>query len=184
MRFTLWLALAASAAGLTGCAPTVAIHPLYTTPDLVSDPAIEGAWVSDEGAIFRVQKSGDGYDVIATPAANSTDVSTYNVHLVRLQGFEFVDVASKSDPEVGVAGHMFAKVRIQGDELYVAAINDAWLKNMVQTGHAPQSTAGEGQQMVLTAPTSELQKFIVLYAPDPAAWDDEEDSVLHRMPLQ
>jgi hypothetical protein len=78
------------------------------------------------------------------------------------------------------SGHLFARVRMQGDELYVSLIDDSWLKQMVEAGLAPQSTIGEGRQIVLTAPTSELQKFISLHAADPAAWNDDEEG-LHRV---
>jgi len=174
MRFTLLLALLAGAAAMTGCAPAVAIHPLYTTQDLVSDPRLEGNWASSDGEAWRIQKSGDGYDI------DSAQGSKYTVHLLRLKEYEFVDVASKSDPDVGVAGHLFGKIRMQGDELYVSPIDETWLTQMVDAGLAPQSTMGEGQQIVLTAPTSELQKFILLHAADPDAWDDDDEG-LHRV---
>jgi hypothetical protein len=75
MRFTLWLTLLAGIAGMTGCAPAVAIHPLYTTQDLVSDLPLEGAWTSNDGEIWRIQRSGDGYDVAAVHAGDSIGVS-------------------------------------------------------------------------------------------------------------
>jgi len=169
MRFTLWLTLLAGVAAMTGCVPAVAIHPLYTSQDLVSDLPLEGAWATKDGEVWRVQKSGDGYDV-----------AEYTVHLLRLKEYEFVDVASKSDPNVGVAGHLFGKIRMEGDDLYVSLMDETWLKQMVDAGLAPQSTIGEGHQIVLTAPTSELQKFILLHAADPGAWDDDDDA-LHRL---
>ena len=180
MRFTLFLTVLAGAAAMTGCAPAVAIHPLYTSQDLVSDLPLEGTWAEKDGEIWQIKKSGDGYDVAAVHTGDPIEVSKYNVHLLRLKASEFVDVASKSDPEVGVAGHLFARVRISGDELYVSLIDETWLKHMVETGQAPQSTMGEGQQIVLTAPTSELQKFILVHAADPHAWDDNNDA-LHRV---
>lgn len=188
MRFTLWLAVLACAAAMTGCAPAVAIHPLYTTQDLVSDLPLEGTWTVKDGELWQIGKFGDGYDVAAVHTGDSIDVSKYSVHLLRLKDAEFVDIASKSDPEIGVAGHLFARVRMQGDELYVSLIDelyvslidDSWLKQMVEAGLAPQSTIGEGRQIVLTAPTSELQKFISLHAADPAAWNDDEEG-LHRV---
>ena len=180
MRFTLLLTILAGVAGMTGCAPAVAIHPLFTTQDLVSDLPLEGAWTTQDGEIWRIQKSGDGYDVAAVPAGNSKEVSEFNVHLLRLKDSEFVDVASKSDPEVGVAGHLFGKIRMEGDELYVSLIDETWLKHMAEAGQAPQSIVGEGRQLVLTASTSELQKFILLHAADPDAWDNDEEG-LHRV---
>ncbi len=180
MRFTLWLTLLAGAAGMTGCAPSVAIHPFYTSQDLVSDLPLEGTWVGSDGEVWQIKKSGDGYDVAAVLAGDSKGVSEFTVHLLRLKEFEFVDVASKSDPEIGVAGHLFGKIRMEGDRLYVSTIDETWLKHLMEAGLAPQSTTGEGQQIVLTAPTSELQKFILLHAADPAAWDDDEEG-LHRV---
>lgn len=180
MRFTMLLTLFAGVAAMTGCAPAVAIHPLYTTQNLVSDLPLEGTWTANDGEVWRIQKSGDGYDVTAVDARDSMSVSRYNVHLLRLQDSEFVDVTGKSDPDVGIAGHLFAKIRLEGDDLHVAFVNESWLKEMVDAGLAPQSTPGEGHQIILTAPTSELQKFILLHAADPGAWDDDEDA-LHRV---
>ena len=174
MRCTLLLAVLAAAAAMTGCAPAVAIHPLYTTQDLVSDLPLEGTWSEKDGEIWQIEKSGDGYTV------DSAEGTKYTVHLLRLKDSEFVDVASKADPELGVAGHLFAKIRMEGDELYVSSIDETWLKRMVEAGQAPQSTMSENQQIVLTAPTSELQKFILLHAADPDAWDADDDA-LHRV---
>jgi len=180
VRFTLWVTLLAGVAAMTGCAPAVAIHPLYTTQDLVSDLPLEGAWTATDGQIWQIGKSGDGYDVVTVQTGDSTQVSKYNVHLLRLKEYEFVDVASKSDPDVGVAGHLFGKIRMEGDILFVSTMDETWLKHMVETGQVPQSTLGEGQQIILTAPTSELQKFILLHATDPDAWDDDDEG-LHRV---
>jgi hypothetical protein len=174
MRFTLLTAALAAVAAMTGCAPAVAIHPLYTTHDLVSDLPLEGTWASNDGQVWQVRKSDDGYE------ADSAEGSRYMVHLIRLNEFEFVDVASKSDPEIGVAGHLFGKIRMQDGQLYVSSIDETWLKNMLATGLALQATTGEGQQIILTASTSELQKFILLHAADPDAWDDDDEG-LHRL---
>ncbi|MGC9949990.1 MAG: hypothetical protein ABSF64_26790 [Bryobacteraceae bacterium] len=174
MRFTLLLAALAGVAAMTGCAPAVAIHPLYTSRNLVSDLPLEGTWASSDGEVWQVKKSEDGYEV------DSAQGSKYTVHLLRLNEYEFVDVASKSDPEVGVPGHLFGKIRMQGGQLYVSSIDETWLKQTMDAGIAPESTMGEGQQIVLTASTSELQKFILLHAADPDAWDDDDDG-LHRV---
>jgi hypothetical protein len=97
-----------------------------------------------------------------------------------LKEYEFVDVTGKSGPDVGVAGHLIGKISMQDGQLYVSSLDETWLKHMIDAGLAPQSTIGEGQQIVLTAPTSELQQFILLYAPDPDAWDDDDEG-LHRL---
>jgi hypothetical protein len=175
MQFTLLLTVLAGGVAMTGCAPAVAIHPLYTSQDLVSDLPLEGAWESGDGEVWHIQKSGDGY------AVDSSRGSKYSVHLLRLNEYEFLDVTSKSDPEVGVAGHLFGKIRMQDGQLYISSIDEAWLKQMMDAGAGPQSTIGEGNQVVVTASTSDLQKFILLHAADPDAWDDDDDDGLHRL---
>jgi hypothetical protein len=174
MRFTLLLTALTGMAAMTGCAPTVAIHPLYTTPDLVSDLPLEGNWAGNDGEAWQIKKSEDGYE------ADSADGSKYTFHLLRLKESEFVDVADKSGPGIGVAGHLIGKISMQDGQLFVSSLNEAWLKHMIDAGLAPQSTIGEGQQIVLTAPTSELQQFILMYAADPDAWDDDDEG-LHRV---
>jgi hypothetical protein len=180
VRFTILLTVLAGAAVMTGCASAVAIHPLYTSNELVYDLPLEGAWEGNDGEVWQIKKSGDGYDVAAVAAGDSKQISEYTVHLLRLKEYEFVDVASKSDPEVGIAGHLFGKISMQRGQLYVSPIDAAWLKSMVEAGLAPQSTLGEGQLIVLTAPTGELQQFILMHAADADAWD-EDDEGLHRL---
>ena len=180
MRFTLLLAALVGIAGMTGCAPTVAIHPLYTSQDLASNLPLEGTWAAGDDEVWWVHRSGDGYDVARVHTGDSMEVAKYTVHLLRLKESEFVDVTSKSDPDLGVAGHLFAKIRMANDELFVAAMDETWLKHMVEAGLAPKSTTGEGEQIILTAPTSELQKFILQHAADPDAWDSDEVG-LHRV---
>jgi len=174
MRFTILLTALAGVAAMTGCAPAVAIHSLYTTPDLVSDLPLEGDWATSDGEVWKIKKSEDGYE------ADSAEGSKYTVHLLRLKEYEFVDVADKSGPNVGVAGHLIGKVRMQNGQLYASSLDETWLKQMMDAGLAPPSTMGEGQQIVLTASTSELQKFILLHADDPDAWDDDDEG-LHRL---
>jgi hypothetical protein len=118
MRFTLLLTALAGLAAMTGCAPTVAIHPLYTTPDLVSDLPLEGNWAGNDGEAWQIKKSEDGYE------ADSADGSKYTFHLLRLKESEFVDVTGKSGPGIGVAGHLIGKISIHLAERSLAETHD------------------------------------------------------------
>jgi hypothetical protein len=124
MRFTTLLMLAASAAILTGCASTVSIHPLYTSADLVSDLPIEGTWTEQDGEIWQVQKSGDGYDVTVLHPHDTPSTEAFNVHTLRLKNADYIDATSKSQPDLAIAGHLFAKIEVQGDEMRVTLLEE------------------------------------------------------------
>lgn len=174
MRFTTLLMLVAGAAILTGCTSTVSIHPLYTSQDLVADPSLEGTWAEQDGEIWQIHKSGDGYDVTVLHKGDSPGTEAFNVHLLRLKESEFADVTSKSNPSLGITGHLFARISLQGDELLVALVNDDWMRKTVEAGLAPQSAKGESEeQIILTASTSDLQRFFLLHAADADAWDPD-----------
>jgi hypothetical protein len=180
MRFTTLLMLAASSALLTGCASTVSIHPLYTSQDLVSDLPIEGTWTEQDGEIWQVQKSGDGYDVTVLHTGDTPSTEAFNVHTLRLKNADYVDATSKSQPDLGIAGHLLGKIEVQGDEMRVTLLNDDWLKKTMQAGLAPPSVTGEDKRIILTAPTSDLQRFVTMHAADADAWDAEA-STFHRV---
>jgi len=181
MRYTIALATAIAGTMLTGCAPTVSIHPLYTSQDLSSDLPLEGTWMEEDGGTWQVEKSGDGYVAVVLHKGDSAGTEAYSVHELRLQGRYFLDISSKSDPDLAVPGHLFAKVALEGDELAVNLMADDWLKKMAQAGAAPQFIGGDPEgQIILTAPSGELQRFILANADNAEAWDGDTGR-LHRV---
>lgn len=189
MRYFMLAVVAAAAAVLTGCAPAVSIHPMYTAQDLAADAALEGKWADDDsGEVWQIAKAGanlaDGYDVTVFHPGDSPSTESFNIHVLRLQGMEpgmeFADAISKGDPGLGIVGHVIVKIQVQGDELRVALMNDAWLKTMVEARLAPPSvTDQESGRIILTASTAALQQFLTQHAADTGVWD--EDGGLHRM---
>ena len=188
MRYFM-LAVVAAAAVLTGCAPAVSIHPMYTAQDLVADAALEGKWADDDsGEVWQIAKAGanlaDGYDVTVFHPGDSPSTESFHIHVLRLQGMEpgmeFADAVSKGDPGLGIVGHVIVKIHVQGDELRVALMSDAWLKTMVEAGLAPQPvTDQESGRIILTGSTGELRQFLAQHAADAGVWD--EDGGLHRV---
>ncbi|MFN7998588.1 MAG: hypothetical protein U0Q18_33505 [Bryobacteraceae bacterium] len=173
MRFLTGLLLAASVAVLTGCAPAVSIHPIYTSRDLTTDLSLDGAWAEQDGEIWQVRRAEDGYDATVLRNGEAPGTDAYRVHLLRLKDTNFLDVTSKADPGLGIAGHLFAKISLQGDELVIALMDDNWLKKAVQSGLAPQSVTGEDGRIILTAPTADLQRFILMHADNAEAWNGD-----------
>lgn len=175
MRYILMMAALAAAALTTGCGVTLSVHPLYTDKDLASDPQLEGKWTDDEAKdIWTVRKDGDVYVAICSSEKDSEAVE---MRLVRLGEYHFLDLTSKNPPSLAIPGHLFAKVSVMGDELEIQLMDSKWLDQKVRETGFPYVEADK--QVILTAPTSELQKFVLLHAADPGAFPDSER--LHRV---
>jgi len=98
---------------------------------------------------------------------------TFNVHTLRLKNADYIDATAKAHPDLAIAGHLFARIEVQGDEMRVTPLNDEWLKKTVQAGLALPIVTGEDQRTILTAPTADLQRFVTLHAAGAEAWDPE-----------
>jgi hypothetical protein len=161
---------------MTGCGPVLSVHPLYTQESLAGDLPLEGTWSEndpDSRQLWQVRKAGDGYDVACIDTAKTPEMQNFRVHLLRLNQYRFLDIAPASAPDLAISGHLFAKVWMEGGELRVALLNSDWLKQMIETGRAPQAAIGEDRQILLTAPTSRLQQFVLLYAAEPEAYESD-----------
>jgi hypothetical protein len=175
MKSILTIATLAAAALATGCGVTLSLHPLYTDKDLASDLQLEGKWTDDEAKdIWAVRKDGNAY--VAT-CPTDTDSEPIEVRLVRLGDHHFLDLTSKNKPSLAIPGHLFAKVSVAGDELRIQTMDSKWLEQKARETGFPYVESDK--QVILTAPTPDLQKFVLLHAGDPDAFQDVER--LHRI---
>jgi hypothetical protein len=99
------------------------------------------------------------------------------MRLVRLGEHRFLDLTSKNTPSLSIPGHLFAKVSVTGDELQIQMMDSKWLEQKARETGFPYVEADK--QVILTAPTSDLQKFVLLHAADPDAFESAEK--LHRV---
>jgi hypothetical protein len=175
MRSILAVATLAAATLLSGCGVTLSIHPLYTDKDLASDPQLEGRWTDDEAKdIWAVRKDGNVY--VAT-CPTDKDSEAIEMRLVRLGDQYFLDLTEKDTPSLAIPGHLFAKISVSGDELLVQMMDSKWLEQKARESGFPHLEVDK--QVILTAPTPELQKFVLLHAGDAEAFEDAER--LHRI---
>jgi hypothetical protein len=161
--------------GIAGCIPT-ALNPLYTANDLVFDPALIGAWRekddSKEGWAFT--KTGDlEYQLIYTEADGKT--GRFEAHLLKLGNTRFLDVFPDESgiEEMNRSGfykvhllrtHSFLRVIQAEPALQMAPLDLKWLREFLQKN--PEAIRhqkigdGDDAQIVLTASTPELRKFV------------------------
>jgi hypothetical protein len=184
---------------LAGCIPS--LHPLYTDKDRISMDEIIGVWLSAEGTsmyyinadpddqpsytftYFELPKKNDLFQRDSTPA-------NLEVNLVRLGGATFMDFYPGDNESLDnmnmllaihlIPAHTFARFKISNDTLTIWRFDPDWLKKLFEENRIRISHEKLDDQIVLTASTEELQKFVAKYADDPEAYIDPEVLIRKR----
>jgi len=162
---------------LIGC-PSYSVHPLYTDQDAVVEPALEGTWSdpdSDdkEGIVFR--KSGDRKYTLSVFHPDTKVKENYEVHLVRLGDQMFMDIIAddqtvgnaKLDGPMGVIPtHLIWRVKISGDDLAYATLEDEAIRKQSAAGGAALNYQMVGDRVLVTTPTDALRGYISAHSQD------------------
>ena len=165
-----------------GCVPS--LHPFFAEENIVFNDALLGAWISDSGAKCLFTKSDENYYEFSyidkTPAQ-------FEARLIELGGVKFLDLYPQPpDNDNGlylaslVPAHTLARVTIGEDSISIALMDDDWLRRLSDRNDlnlAHERLAD--RSIVLTAPTRELQAFVLSNANGKEAFGDAE--VFHRL---
>jgi len=195
-RSLLLLAAFACAIILCSCEPELSVHKLYGRDDVVFDPSLLGTWTvpgsADSQAVMVFEFSSgkpDGYEVIGTyqeyPSAQKITL-TFTAQLVKLRDRLFIDVVptgvqvgdQDSDGPLGIPGHFFGRVSIDGDVLKMSFLDDDWVASHIKAGDISidsEEVAHKG--FVLAAPTQELQQLVLDHADDDQAFSVQLDDL-------
>ncbi len=172
------LVTAAAIALLAGCGPLVSVQPMYTEEDAVYEAGLTGAWepAEDNGLWFIYGDSKSRYRVVTiSPDAGKVadEVERYEMRLVRLGGALFADLQQTGKPDDGlsVRGHIFARLRLEGDQLGVALLGSEWLGQRIGEWKFPNRK--DRGEVVLTGSTEQLRALVGRVAEDPRAFGDE-----------
>jgi hypothetical protein len=170
----LWPLLAATLL-LCGCGPMVSVRPLYTDRNLVQDLPLEGKWTdADSEDVLTVEKESDRYKLLIL---SDGAVQRFDMHLVALGPDRFLDVTPKDGPALAIGGHAFAKVWMENQEVCMALLAEDWLRQ--QPDFPSYVLADDDRQVLLTAPSEQLQRWLGRYAKEPRAFDTAH--CLHRL---
>jgi hypothetical protein len=169
---TAFLAMAGLGLVLAGCV-VPAVYPFYTQNDLIAEPALTGSWVpaqnprdnqNKETWIF--EKTGERSLHASILSGNETN--SYSAHLFKLQGQEFMD-AVPLENNANIPAHYLIKVLQVQPTLHLANLNYKWMDEFLS--HNPDALPHivslsnpddtNSEVLVLTANTSQLQRFIV-----------------------
>jgi hypothetical protein len=164
------------------------LHPFFKESDVEFNSELLGTWLDDDSATWRINPYiftkgfmlGDSTDnsYLVEMFDDTTNFSTFNVHLFRLDGKLYLDFdpirGDRYDEMIDIhmiPAHSIARIDFVSDnEVVIAWFNEDWLKglfeeNRVKIAHEVIRTAENSytKEYVLTASTDELQKFIVKY---------------------
>ncbi len=182
-----------------GCIPSV--HPLYTMDDVVMDHRLLGVWKSTEeehppkfsGLPLRGAKDqwtfethGEDAYILTLTEKEEKVQEQFIVHLVQLGDHYYFDFFPQNDQEAGVPPiertilgymtlfpvHAFAKVEFTDQELRIRFFNDEWLKKLFDQRKVRIKHEKTVDGILLTAPTKDLQQFLIKYAKEQLASDE------------
>jgi hypothetical protein len=177
LRLLLFLVSVLACVPLIGC-PAYSVHPLYTDQDAVVEPALEGTWVfPDPGDKEEItfKKASDHEYSMAIFHPDTKISETYKVHLVRLGAQLYMDFIADEQTIPGVklegplgviATHVILKVKISGDDLAHATLEEDAIKKQSPTGGAPLIYQMSDGGLLVTAETDALRRFISAHTED------------------
>ncbi|MCP4607619.1 MAG: hypothetical protein GY845_02735 [Planctomycetes bacterium] len=173
------------AALLGGCVPVMSLHPLYTEKDVVFEKRLLGTWVDDPNSpettwqFSRIDEPNNAYNLVFSDEEGKK--GSFVAHLVKLQNRLFLDVYPSELPSkiedsnklelpfnsfFLIPAHTFLKIDFKGPKLKMWITNDEDMKKLLkEEPDAVKHTFIEGK-LILTAPTKQLQNFVLQYAED------------------
>ena len=170
-----WLLFAAVLL-LAGCVPS--LHPLFTPQDLVFDPGLTGQWRLDD-ARWEFTRAGDHYRLVMREKKERPSFVT--AYLLDLDGVRYLDLIPDKLPgnsfQAGYLAplHSFYRVWRNGDRLKLGGLDADWLKQAIARGSVSIPHVVRGGDLLLTAPTPELQTLVKRFADDPKAFPNSGD---------
>jgi hypothetical protein len=181
MKKSLFVLSAAAAAFLAGCIVS-SVSPYYTAKDLVFEPALVGDWVKESGnandEVWKFDKSGDRayrFTLIETQKA-----TVMEAHAFKLGGQLFLDVFSLNQEVDVIPPHYLLKVSQVTPTLKLSQLDNDRLRSLLQkepnaiAHHLVKSgDSPDDLRVVLTAGTSELQKFILQQLKTNTVWTED-----------
>jgi hypothetical protein len=186
-------AVATTALAFLASCVTYSIHPLFDRANSVFEPGLIGTWIdpttNDKRATLKLEK-GERNSYKATLFDISNDPATdalFEASLVKLNGRLFFDALNTKnlvngvEANVGIAipAHLIGRLSLDGDTFHYDPLDDEWLKKGLNSGKITLAHELVDGDIVLTASTADLQKFVSAHANDDEAFPPS--SPLHRV---
>ncbi len=162
---------------VSGCITSV--HPLFTEKDYIFRPELLGSWQNGNETLVFSSADSTYYSVLNIDKKDTTKLVG---HLGKLGGHYYLDMTINDDDKrindlVGIylfPVHVFFKVSLKNDQLVMNsfAFSSEWLEKLIKEKRIRIKHEVENKQVLLTASTEDLQKFVTKYSDEQKAFDD------------
>ena len=161
---------------LTGCVQS--LNPLYTDDDLIFDEALLGVWTDAEAteSWSFTHSSGKEYKLVYTDENGKK--GEFKAHLLKIDGKTFLDLTPVK-PALAqndfykanlLTTHTFVLVTQTAPNAQIAYLEPDWLKAFLDKNPAAVRHEKISGEILLTASTKELQKFLLTHLTTPGAF--------------
>lgn len=172
MKIRNLIATVGAAALLCSCIPSV--NPFYTARDVVFDPRLLGTWQeknkTDNPEVWKFESATNKmYQLTVTEKGDKQ--GRFDAHLFKLKQVFFLDlIPSDCDYATNQAdlvaasmfpGHLLVRVSQLEPDLKLAFFDFDWLQKYLEKNPKALACHQEGDRVVLTAGTRDLQKFVL-----------------------
>ena len=190
---------------MTGCF-VKSLHPFYKENEIIFKKELLGNWAGNDSSVWKIEQGMKFTGLFKPDTPDNAYLITYTdkkgiakfkVHLFQLGNHCFFDfypeeVESTNDLMAFhlVPMHTVAKVELSMGKIVIQWYNEEWLielfkQNKIRIAHEKipniEGKSGEDNiQVVLTASTNDLQKFMLKYMDDPNAFKNDNSIILTK----
>lgn len=156
-----------------GC-PARSLHPLFTEKDIVFNSSLIGTWLADD-VTYTFEQLGDKNYKVTVCSTESHDSSLYTAQLGKLGSHWFLDTYPlvTLDEHHYLSVHVFTRLKLQGDTLRLASLEEDWLSEKIRTKALTITHVKKDDEIILTASTKELQQLLMKYGKENDAFPNE-----------
>jgi len=181
----------------SGCV-VYSFYPLYTEKDLFPNDLLSGNWVDNDSAEWKFEHAYIGKEipenidstsyVLIVKDKNDRE-SKFSVHIIKLGGHYFLDFYLEDfldNDELNLSSfhivpvHTFAKVLVSKNQLQINWYDQDWLEKLIKENKIRIRHEYNGDYILLTASSKELQKFVTKYVNSEEAFKDGMNAKLVR----
>jgi len=184
------------------------LHPIFTEKDLVSDARLYGKWSKEDGstASYQVAHTSDVKNLSPSIQRNASKVymleerdakgklqSKQYAFMVKLGKYYYMDFYPAGLKEADNVERFFAahyipmhsiyRINFKNDSSFdIQQLDAGYLENLIKNKKIRIShEVTEDGNYVITAPTEELQKYIIKYSDTPEAYSKDNNASYSKM---